>query len=88
MASKARAVSTRLVRALFVDVVQIDWRGALLARARMVRRVPTHFHGWRAPELVVLTAIGVEKRVKDFVTRRVRPMGLVGELRHGVTSFC
>ena len=87
MASKARAGSTRLAAALLVDVVQIDGRGSLLARARK-QSVPAHLHRSRATELVVLSTIGVEKRVNNFVSQRVRPMGLVGELRHGVTSFC
>jgi len=59
------------VATLVVHVVKVDWRGRLLARARMVRRVFAHSRRVCSTELVVLSTIGVEKGADN--PRALRP---------------
>jgi hypothetical protein len=63
--------------------VKIDWCGRLFPRARVVVLIPVHVHRPCSTEFIVVRAIGVEKCANDFFARRVRPIGLAGELRHG-----
>jgi hypothetical protein len=72
-----------LGRLLLVDVVKIDRCSRLFPGARAVILVSAHLHRACPTELIVLSAISMEKCANDFFARRVRPIGLSGELRHG-----